>query len=175
MGIFCPKANGMSRRYPKGSRRKRYEKVSEIALAKGKPVYLSIDDTVIEKKKPSSQAVRPMEGTGWHYSHLEGKQVFGYQVFGANISTGNFFLCYCLRHRYLESGSKISMTVEILGTRPRTDARIILQKDRGKFCVIDTARRYEKVRCGQEWKKHSNQEGEENHAVSPTELTEEIC
>jgi len=38
-----------------------------------------------------------MEGTGWHYSHLKDKQDFGYQVFGANISTGDFSLCYCLR------------------------------------------------------------------------------
>ena len=29
-------------------------KASELALAKGKPIYLSIDDTVIKKKKPSS-------------------------------------------------------------------------------------------------------------------------
>ncbi len=109
-------------------------KVSEIALAKGEPVYLSIDDTVIEKKKPSSRAVRPMEGTGWHYSHLEGKQVFGYQVFGANISTGNFSLSYRLRRCCPEGSSKTSMAVELLDTLPRTDARIILQMDSWYTC-----------------------------------------
>ena len=57
-----------------------------------------------------------MEGTGWHYSHLEGKQVFGYQVFGANISTGDFSLCYCLRRCCSESGSKIDMAVQLLDT-----------------------------------------------------------
>ena len=109
-------------------------KVSEIALAKGEPVYLSIDDTVIEKKKPSSRAVRPMVGTGWHYSHLEGKQVFGYQVFGANISTGNFSLSYRLRRCCPEGSSKTSMAVELLDTLPRTDARIILQMDSWYTC-----------------------------------------
>ncbi len=41
---------------------------------------IQIDDTVITKTKPSSKAKCPTEGTGWHYSHLEGKIVYGYQV-----------------------------------------------------------------------------------------------
>ena len=110
------------------------QKAAELALAKHVPLYLSIDDTVIEKKKPSSQAKRPMEGTGWHYSHLAGKQVFGYQVFGANISTGNFSLCYCLRRCCPENGSKIDMAVQLLDTLPETDAHIILQMDSWYTC-----------------------------------------
>ncbi len=62
---------------PNSSRHKRYGKQIELAQAKGTPIYLSIDDTVIEKKKPSSQATRPMEATGWHYSHLEGIRLSG--------------------------------------------------------------------------------------------------
>ena len=111
-----------------------FRKLAELALARQKPLYLSIDDTVIEKKKPSSQAKRPMEGTGWHYSHLEGKQVFGYQVFGANISAGGFSLCYCLRRCCPESGSKIDMAVQLLDALPETDARIIFQMDSWYTC-----------------------------------------
>ena len=95
---------------------------------------LSIDDTVVEKKKPSSQATRPMEGTGWHYSHLEGKQVYGYQVFGANISTGDFSLCYCLRRCCPENGSKTDIAVQLLDTLLETDARIIIQMDSWYTC-----------------------------------------
>ena len=109
-------------------------KADELAGAKCAPIYLSIDDTVIEKKKPSSRATRPMEGTGWHYSHLEGKQVYGYQVFGANISTGDFSLCYCLRRCCPENGSKIDMAVQLLDTLPETDAHIILQMDSWYTC-----------------------------------------
>ena len=105
-----------------------------MALEKDAPVYLSIDDTVIEKKKPSSRAKRPMEGTGWHYSHLAGKQVFGYQVFGANISTGDVSLCYCLRRCCPENGSKIEMAVQILENMPKTDARVILEMDSWYTC-----------------------------------------
>lgn len=75
-----------------------------------------------------------MEGTGWHYSHLAGKQVFGYQVFGANISTGNFSLCFCLRRCCPENGSQIDMAVQLLEILPETDAHIILQMDSWYTC-----------------------------------------
>lgn len=109
-------------------------KLSERANADHSPLYLSIDDTVIKKKQPSSRAKRPMEGTGWHYSHLEGKQVFGYQIFGAHISTGNVSLCYTLRRCCPENGSKIDMAVQLLDSLPKTDARIILQMDSWYTC-----------------------------------------
>ena len=75
-----------------------------------------------------------MEGTGWHYSHLEGKQVYGYQVFGANISTGDFSLCYCLRRCCPENGSKTDIAVQLLDTLLETDARIIIQMDSWYTC-----------------------------------------
>ena len=115
-GHFLSKGKWDEQKVSQQQQTEALRKADELALAKGAPIYLSIDDTVIEKKKPSSRATRPMEGTGWHYSHLEGKQVFGYQVFGANISTGDFSLCYCLRRCCSESGSKIDMAVQLLDT-----------------------------------------------------------
>jgi len=43
-------------------------------------MFISIDDTVNIKSKPSSKAERPIEGTEYHYSHLERKQVWGHQA-----------------------------------------------------------------------------------------------
>lgn len=106
-------------------RQEGFRVVSQLAVERGAPVYLSIDNTVVEKKKPSSKAKRPMEGTGWHSSHLEGKQVFGYQIFGAHISTGNTALCYELRRCYPENGSKIDMAVQLLDDLPETGVPII--------------------------------------------------
>ena len=111
-----------------------FRKAAELAKAKQIPLRLSIDDTVIEKKKPSSRAKRPMEGTGWHYSHLKGKQVFGYQVFGSNISVGDVSLCYCLRRCCPENGSKIDMAVHLLDHLPETDVRIIFEMDSWYTC-----------------------------------------
>ena len=133
-GHFLSKGKWDEQKVSQQQQTEALRKADELAQTKGAPIYLSIDDTVIEKKKPSSRATRPMEGTGWHYSHLEGKQVFGYQVFGANISTGDFSLCYCLRRCCSESGSKIDIAVQLLDTLPETDARVILQMDSWYTC-----------------------------------------
>ena len=74
-GHFLSKGKWDEQKVSQQQQTQALRKADELALAKGAPIYLSIDDTVIEKKKPSSRATRPMEGTGWHYSHLEGKQV----------------------------------------------------------------------------------------------------
>lgn len=78
-------------------RQKSFQTILSVAGKVNQPVYLSIDDTVVPKKKPSRRAARPMEGTGWHYSHLEGKKVYGYQIHTAIASTGSSTLCYSLR------------------------------------------------------------------------------
>lgn len=113
-GHFLSKGKWNEKKVSQKQQEGAFRKLAELALARQIPLYLSIDDTVIEKKNPSSRAKRPMEGTGWHYSHLEGKQVFGYQVFGANISVDDFSLCYCLRRCCPENGSKIDMAVVLL-------------------------------------------------------------
>ena len=75
-----------------------------------------------------------MEGTGWHYSHLERKQVFGYQIFGTHISTGNTALCYELRRCCPENGSKIDMAVQLLDHLPETNVPVIALMDSWYTC-----------------------------------------
>ena len=69
-GHFLSKGKWDEKAVSQKQQEKSFQKVAELAQAKQVALHLSIDDTVIEKKKPSSQAKRPMEGTGWHYSHL---------------------------------------------------------------------------------------------------------
>lgn len=33
------------------------------------PIYVLVDDTTCVKTKPSSQAIHPIQGCGWHFSH----------------------------------------------------------------------------------------------------------
>lgn len=95
-------------------RQKSFQTMLSVAEKANQPVYLSIDDTVVPKKKPSRRASRPMEGTGWHYSHLEGKKVYGYQIHAAIASTGSSTLCYSLRRCCPEHGTKVDMTLEVM-------------------------------------------------------------
>ena len=90
-------------------RHKSFQTILSVAEKANQPVYLSIDDTVVPKKKPSRRAAHPMEGTGWHYSHLEGKKVYGYQIHAAIASTGSSTLCYSLRRCCPEHGTKVDM------------------------------------------------------------------
>lgn len=41
------------------------------------PIFVSTDDTVNKKTKPSSQAESPIEKASFHHSHLLGKTVWG--------------------------------------------------------------------------------------------------
>ena len=91
-----------------------FKTMLSVAEKAKQPVYLSIDDTVVPKKKPSHRATRPMEGAGWHYSHLEGKKVYGYQIHAAIASTGSSTLCYSLRRCCKEHGTKVDMTMEVI-------------------------------------------------------------
>ena len=95
-----------------------FQTITKLAESQKAPVFFSIDDTVIPKTKPSSKAKHPTEGTGWHYSHLEGKTVYGYQVHAAIVSTGNTSLCYSLKRYNKESATKLDMTRDIIEALP---------------------------------------------------------
>jgi len=71
-----------------------HEYIQQSAREKDIPIFMSIDDTVNPKKKPSRAAERPMEGGAFVYSYLLGKTVWGYQVMTALISDGDTALCY---------------------------------------------------------------------------------
>lgn len=113
-GHFLSKGKWEEEKVAKTHEKESFRTVSELARTCQTPVFVSIDDTVIPKTKPSSKAKRPTEGTGWHFSHLEGKQVYGYQVHAAIVSTGNTSLCYSLKRYDKEQATKIQMTKNII-------------------------------------------------------------
>jgi hypothetical protein len=84
-------------------------------------VYCRVDDTISEKKQSSSKATNPTEGTGWHYSHLEKKMVFGHQIFGSTVSCGELALCYELSRYDKAKRSKIEMTLDVADSLPVAD------------------------------------------------------
>ena len=97
--------------------------VLEKAKRRGKTVYIKIDDTVCEKKPPSSKAKRPTEGTGWHYSHLENGFVFGHQVFTTMVECGEYDLCHSMSRYEKGKQTKIEMTLDIITELPRAEQK----------------------------------------------------
>ena len=95
-----------------------FARIALDAERKESPIFLSIDDTTNPKKKPSSKAKRPMEGTAFHYSHLLGKTVWGHQALAALISAGDTSLCYHLGRCDKSKGGKIEMVRRIAESLP---------------------------------------------------------
>lgn len=92
--------------------------MEETSRISGDSVYLKIDDTISEKKQPSSKTKQPTEGTGWHYSHLAGGYVFGHQIFASTVSCGGLSLCYELSRYDKAKRSKIEMTLDVVASLP---------------------------------------------------------
>ena len=128
-GHFLAKGKWDDKRLEETQKRESFQTVSELSRRDGTPLFISIDDTVLPKTVPSSKAKRPTQGAGWHYSHLEGKVVYGHQVHAAIVGTGDTSLCYSLKRCCPENGTKIDMTLEILRSLPNRAEPL-----RGQFC-----------------------------------------
>ena len=97
------------------------EHIQRSAQERDTPVFLSLDDTVNPKKKPSSKTERPMEGGAFVYSHLLGKTVWGHQAMAALISDGDTALCYKLERCGKNDAGKIEQAVEIAKSLPMAE------------------------------------------------------
>lgn len=89
-----------------------------ISSTTGLPVYLIIDDTISEKTKPSSKAIKPTEKAKFHYSHLKGKQVYGHQIVVALLQCGKIKLPLAILLYDKENQSKIQMAMNIISMMP---------------------------------------------------------
>jgi Transposase DDE domain len=70
--------------------------VIQLSNQTAEPLFIIHDDTISKKTKPSSQAQSPMELTGFHHSHLEGKVVYGHQVQATVVQSGDTSLIHSL-------------------------------------------------------------------------------
>jgi hypothetical protein len=122
-GHFLSKGKWDERQVSSIQKRETLSVVLNKSKKTGKPLYIKTDDTVCEKKPPSSKAKNPTEGTGWHYSHLENGFVFGHQVFTSMVSCGEYDLCHSMS-RYEKGGrTKIEMTLDIISELPQAEQK----------------------------------------------------
>jgi hypothetical protein len=117
-GHFMSKGKWNESKVAEIQKRETMSAVLEKAQSTGETVYIKIDDTVCEKKRPSSKAKKPTEGTGWHYSHLEGGFVFGHQVYTSMVECGELDLCHSMTRYEKGKKTKIEMTLDIIKELP---------------------------------------------------------
>ncbi len=125
-GHFLSKGKWDDEKVAQTQEHESFQTIAKFAESEQEAIFISIDDTVITKTKPSSKAKRPTQGAGWHYSHLEGKIVYGYQVHAAIVSAGETALCYSLKRYSKEGGTKIEMTQDVLKSLPDQAGAYIL-------------------------------------------------
>lgn len=78
--------------------------------SKDQPILILIDDTVIPKSKPSSQAAQPMEDGGYHFDHKKQGMVYGHQWLTLMIGTKEKLYPYHIE-RYSKHNEKSKMTI----------------------------------------------------------------
>ena len=141
-GHFLAKGKWDDEQLEKTQKRESFQTISELSHQNGTPLFVSIDDTVLPKTAPSSKAKRPTQGAGWHYSHLEGKVIYGHQVHAAIVGTGDTALCYCLKRCCPENGTKIDMTLDVIRTLPENaDAYILMDSWYTNPAVLDACQK----------------------------------
>jgi hypothetical protein len=80
------------------------------------PVLIAIDDTVVPKSKPSSQAHHPIEDGGYHFDHQTGTTVYGHQWLTIMAGTSERLYPYHIERYDKEGPSKIDLALQQLWT-----------------------------------------------------------
>lgn len=95
----------------------------------GCPVYVILDDTISEKTKPSSKALRPTEGCSVHHSHLRRKRVYGHQIVCVFLECGGLKLPYYMELYDKAVQSKISMVRKVIEGLPDFPTKVYVLGD----------------------------------------------
>ncbi|WLR41408.1 transposase [Bacillus carboniphilus] len=97
------------------TKQKTAQTIHKNARKQKEPVFLLFDDTIGQKTKPSSQAQSPIESCQYHFCHKEGKPVYGHQVVGMMMQSGDLAYPYDFAlYNQSKEKSKIQMAVDMI-------------------------------------------------------------
>ncbi|MCQ5364097.1 IS701 family transposase [Anoxybacillus salavatliensis] len=92
-------------------------RVERIAKQENQPLFVSIDDTICQKTKPSSQATHVIQGCDWHYSHTEKKSIWGHSLVWLMVHTMTQAFPFAFRLYDKAAGkSKGKLAIEMLSS-----------------------------------------------------------
>lgn len=91
--------------------------IERLAKRTNQPLFLSIDDTICQKTKPSSRATHAIQGCDWHFSHSDHQLVWGHSLVWLMVHTFTQAFPFAFRLYDKTSGrSKIDLAIEMLSS-----------------------------------------------------------
>ncbi|QAV27664.1 IS701 family transposase [Neobacillus thermocopriae] len=91
--------------------------IERLAKRTNQPLFLSIDDTICQKTKPSSRATHAIQGCDWHYSHSEKKSIWGHSLVWFMVHTATQAFSFAFRLYDKTAGkSKGELAIEMLSS-----------------------------------------------------------
>ncbi|WP_339232838.1 IS701 family transposase [Geobacillus sp. FSL W8-0032] len=91
--------------------------IERLAKRENQPLFVSIDDTICQKTKPSSRAARAIQGCDWHYSHKDHQSVWGHSLVWLMVHTFSQAFPFAFRLYDKTAGrSKIDLAIEMLSS-----------------------------------------------------------
>ena len=90
------------------------------------PIFAIVDDTISKKTKPSKKAINPIQGTAFHYSHLEDKIVWGHQILSTTLTCQDVVLPYNLEVYKRGGDSKIEKVCRMIELLPQSSQGYLL-------------------------------------------------
>jgi DDE superfamily endonuclease len=92
-------------------------RVERRSKRENSPLFVSIDDTICQKTKPSSRATRIIQGCDWHYSHTDKKSVWGHSLVWLMVHTMTQAFPFSFRLYDKTAGkSKGKLAIEMLSS-----------------------------------------------------------
>jgi hypothetical protein len=107
----------------------------------GLPIYVLLDDTLMEKKKPSSHATHGIEGADFRFSHVKGKSIWGHNLVMLFWRCGDLRLPFACRLYTKDSVSRIDLAKELIQLLPDFHLPAYLLMDTWYTCasLLDVA------------------------------------
>ena len=92
-------------------------RIGRLVERKNQPLFVSIDDTICQKTRPSSRATHAIEGCDWHYSHNDHQSVWGHSLVWLMVHTFTQAFPFAFRLYDKKAGrSKIDLVIEMLSS-----------------------------------------------------------
>ncbi|MBB6285313.1 hypothetical protein HNR34_003728 [Geobacillus subterraneus] len=92
-------------------------RVERSSKRENQPIFVSIDDTICQKTKPSSRATHAIQGCDWHDSHTEKTSIWGHSLVWLMVHTMTQAFPFAFRLYDKTAGnSKGKLAIEMLSS-----------------------------------------------------------